>query len=516
MKTSRDRLTSFIEGASLAMAMFDRAMCYLAVSRRWRRDFSMGEGDLTGRSHYDMFPEISEAWKEVHRRGLAGENIGADEDRFVRKDGSTQWLRWEVTPWRGEDGSVGGIIIFSEDITERKELELALRKTAESLEQLVSARTAELMEAQRLAHTGSWTWDPEHDVVWWSPEFSRIVGLEWTEHPPSAKEQKKLYSPETYDRMMVAVENLIRTGEPYEVPLDVVRPDGSIRHCIARGERMKDRPGWLRGTMSDVTEIRRLEAEKAELESHKQRLYKSESLGRLAGAVAHHFNNNLMAVMGNLELALTALSENDSRDHELPGFLAEAMQSARKGAEISRMMLAYLGQRPIHRTRVDLSAACASGIALLRVGVPADVVIIPRLPDSGPMLSADPALIQEVLAILLVNAWEATGKERNIIQVRVSLVAAEEIPAAWRAPVTFTPAAGRYACLEVSDTGTGISPDAMMVLFDPFYSTKFTGRGLGLPAVLGIVQMHKGVVTVESRPGKGSTFRVFLPATSDA
>lgn len=120
LREKESQLRLFVEHAPVALAMFDRDMRYLAVSRRWIDDYSLGDGDLLGRSHYEVFPEIPEFWKDIHRRAQAGEVIRADEDRFERADGSTQWVRWEVRPWKTSEDCVGGIVIFSEDITQRK------------------------------------------------------------------------------------------------------------------------------------------------------------------------------------------------------------------------------------------------------------------------------------------------------------------------------------------------------------------------------------------------------------
>jgi len=127
LRTSEEKLRLFIEHAPVALAMFDREMRYLAVSRRWRSDYSLGERDIIGRSHYELFPELSERIKQAHRRGLNGEVILSEEDPFDRGDGTVQWLRWEVRPWHTSEDKVGGIVIFSEDITERKRMEEALR-----------------------------------------------------------------------------------------------------------------------------------------------------------------------------------------------------------------------------------------------------------------------------------------------------------------------------------------------------------------------------------------------------
>jgi PAS domain S-box-containing protein len=129
LQASEKLLRLFIEHAPAALAMFDREMRYLSASRRWMSDFKLGERDLRGISHYDIFPEISKRWKAVHRRALAGEVVREDSDRFDRADGSVQWLRWAVHRWRDSAGDVGGIVIFSEDITEHKKFEETLMQT---------------------------------------------------------------------------------------------------------------------------------------------------------------------------------------------------------------------------------------------------------------------------------------------------------------------------------------------------------------------------------------------------
>jgi PAS domain S-box-containing protein len=129
LRESEERLRQFIEYAPAALAMFDRQMRYLSVSRRWKDDYGLGDIDLIGRSHYDIFQEISPEWKAIHRRALAGEIIRCEADRFVRADGSIQWLKWEIRPWRGADGRLGGIVIFAEDITSLKQTEEALRES---------------------------------------------------------------------------------------------------------------------------------------------------------------------------------------------------------------------------------------------------------------------------------------------------------------------------------------------------------------------------------------------------
>ncbi len=144
LQESRERLKLFIDYAPAALAMFDREMCYLALSQRWRRDFQLGDEEVLGLSHYAIFPEIGETWKDIHRRSLAGEIIRADEDFFERADGHSYWLRWEVRPWYQVNGNVGGIVIFTEDITVQKQAEEAMRQFNATLERRIAERTAEL------------------------------------------------------------------------------------------------------------------------------------------------------------------------------------------------------------------------------------------------------------------------------------------------------------------------------------------------------------------------------------
>ena len=148
---SEKRLRLFIEHAPVALAMFDRDMRYLSVSHRWITDYGLGDRDVIGHSHYELFPNLPERWKAVHQRGLAGEIVREEEDRFERVDGAEQWLCWEVRPWEASEGWVGGIIIFSEDISERKRAEKELRQNQKDLrdqQAQLQKLNAELLTAQ--------------------------------------------------------------------------------------------------------------------------------------------------------------------------------------------------------------------------------------------------------------------------------------------------------------------------------------------------------------------------------
>jgi two-component system cell cycle sensor histidine kinase/response regulator CckA len=260
-------------------------------------------------------------------------------------------------------------------------------------------------------------------------------------------------------------------------------------------------------TARGIAERMQAEAEREKLEVQNRQLQKSESLGRMAGAIAHTFNNQLGAVIGNLELAIDSLSQGTRS----ASYLTAAMKSAQKAAEVSSQMLTYLGQSFDKRMLLDLAEVCRRNLPILEASMPGCVAMETALPSPGPAIMANTIEIQQVFTNLITNAWEAVGAGRGSIHLSVKTVFPADIPESHRFPVGWAPQNNGYACLEVMDTGSGIADNDMEYLFDPFYTSRFTGRGLGLPVALGIVKAHDGAITVESQLGRGSTFRVFLP-----
>ncbi|MGD9973257.1 MAG: PAS domain S-box protein [Desulfatirhabdiaceae bacterium] len=273
---------------------------------------------------------------------------------------------------------------------------------------------------------------------------------------------------------------------------------------------MSSRRYLYRGIPHAITVTRDI-SDRKQTEEQARYLQKAESLGRMAGAIAHHFNNHLQAVMGNLELAMEDLPEEMVARQSLTG----AMQSARNAAEVSLLMLTYLGQTPGRREILDLSDCCIRHLFVIKAAMPENIEFRTDLPLPGPTVHANANQIGQVLSNLITNAREAVGPDPGVVELGVKTVCVDEIPASDCFSIDWQPQKMAYACLEVRDTGSGIPEENMKKLFDPFFSTRFIGRGLGLSVVLGIVKAHEGGICIESKPGVGTVFRVFLPLFED-
>jgi PAS domain S-box-containing protein len=253
LRESEERFRFFVEHAPAELAMFDCEMRYLHVSRRWRTDYGLGERDLRGVSHYQVFPDVPERWKQAHRRGLAGEVLRGEDDRFDRADGSLQWIRWEIRPWYGRAGDIGGIVILTEDITERHSAEAALREK----EHLLS-------ESQRIAHLGSWTYDltdPTGPILW-SEELYRVYGVSPDKFRPTVESLFNLIVPEDRPAMRRWIAACAAGEKPGDLEYRIIRPDGAIRFANGRGELQCDaqgRPVQMAGSAQDITDRKRAE-----------------------------------------------------------------------------------------------------------------------------------------------------------------------------------------------------------------------------------------------------------------
>ena len=264
-----------------------------------------------------------------------------------------------------------------------------------------------------------------------------------------------------------------------------------------------------RASNRDITQRKDDEAARLALLAQNLQLKKSESLGRMAGAIAHLFNNHLAVIMGNLDLAGMARSrETGARA------LDEARDAAKRAADVSGLMLTYLGLQVEPRITISLSDVCHRAVAGLRGSVPADVEVRLDLRLPGPAVHVSVEQVQTVISNLLTNAWESYGGQPGLVGVSVTVTPAERLRRTWGFPSDWKPRQGSYAEVIVTDRGCGVPDEVRDRIFDPFFSTKFPGRGMGLAVAAGIVTAHDGAVRVDSSAA-GSTFALVLPLAAN-
>jgi len=269
LRESQERLQIFIEHAPASLAMFDREMRYLAVSRRWMTDYRLGDRDLRGRSHYDIFPELPERWKAAHRRALEGEVVQADEDRFVRADGKVQWQRWETRPWHAADGAIGGIVIFTEDVTGRKLAEEALRESELRFRTMVSASPNLTFES-----------DADGSNTFASDQWRLYTGM--TAEETAGSGFARAFHPDDAEAATARWFAAVRSGTLFESRHRIRAADGSYRWFLARAQPGRDAEGrvvrWA-GSLVDIDDLIRIEDALRESESRFRKL--AESLPQL-------------------------------------------------------------------------------------------------------------------------------------------------------------------------------------------------------------------------------------------
>jgi two-component system cell cycle sensor histidine kinase/response regulator CckA len=423
-----------------------------------------------------------------HRLALRGESVGYEYEQDGR------WFATHVEPLRDAAGAVGGTVGIAVDITELRQADEALRASEARLRQIIDLVPHFIFAKDE---EGRFLLVNQAAAEAYGTTVEAQIGRTDADFARSAEEARHFREDDL---------EVMRSGRPkvvLEEPITDSR--GRVRYLqttkIPFTFSGTGRPAVL-GVSIDIT------ARKA-TEEALRRAAKEESLAVLAGGVAHDFNNLLAAILGHASLALKQLPEGSPAR----GHVEKAAGAVERAADLTRQMLAYSGRGHYLVRPTDVNALVRQNLPLFEVAVPKGVRLEARLDPDLPLVDADVGQVQQVLMNLVINAAEAIGERGGAVTV---VTGVREVTASdewlWRA--SGTPLApGRYVSLEVRDDGPGMDAETVDRIFEPFFTTKFTGRGLGLATVLGVVRGHRGGLSVESRPGRGTTFRIlFAPS----
>ena len=443
------------------------------------------------------------------RDGPLSSRTAVSEFQLARRWPETWWAR--VLAWTC---ALAAVVFFV-----RWRLSTERRRQA-ALEAIVSTRTSNLIEtnrvlaytarelqtsedrlktAERLAHVGHWDWDINTNELSWSEEVFRIFGVP-REYSPSYEELFRAVVPQDRERLKRWIAECLATRTGQSIEFQITRQTGDLRILICTSEVSTDDdgiPARFFGACQDVTDSRRAQEEDFARK-------KLESVGILAGGIAHDFNNLLGAVLAQAELAL-----HDGATGMYPYQALTAIRNVTlRGSEIVRQLMIYAGKESEAAGLVDVSQIVVETFELLKLSVSKRVTLETDLGSELPPVWASPAQIRQIVMNLVTNASDAIGDRDGVVQVSTRQV----IPSTAQAVATGL-SEGHYLKLLVSDSGSGMSPEAQGKMFDPFFSTKGAGRGMGLAVVHGIVRRLRGTIEIASQVGRGTTIQVWLPCS---
>jgi len=496
LRESESRFRALVEATSDWIWEVDDRGRYTYASPKVKDLLGYEPGEVIGKTPFDLMPpEEADRVRSVFGSiAAAAKPFAGLENLNIHKNGRRILLETNGAPILEADGRLRGYRGIDRDITERKRAEDELRQSEERYRRLfelesdaivlVDNQTGRILEANAAA------------VALYG--YSREEWLQMKNTDVSAEPEKT---------RQITIE-----GRPY-VPLRWHRKkNGTVFPVEITGTFFEWRGRSVHvAAIRDITERKHAEEERRRLEAQMQQSQRLESLGVLAGGIAHDFNNLLTPILGHANLAKLALPPSSPARKNLQ----EIETASVRAAELCRQMLAYAGMGECKIETLDLSLLVQELARLLQVSISKKAVLRCCLGENLPTVEADPAHLRQVVMNLVINASEALGEDGGVITISTGAIHCDE--AYLRTThAAETSAPGMYVYVEVADTGHGMDSKTLTKIFDPFFTTKFTGRGLGLAAVLGIVRSHRGVIKVDSEPGKGTMFRFSLPAAKNA
>ncbi len=465
--------------------------------------FGWTEAEMIGRRARAMVPADMLDYADVILGRIRAGESWSGEFLVRRKDDTSFTAYVNSTLLRDRTGTIVGVVGLLTDLTQAKRVEERLRRSE-----------ALLAESQRIAKIGSWEWDPATDALTYSEEWRRMFGYEPGDQVTIASMIAAIH-PDDRERVVRIASQTRESGSRFEYDFVIPGAEGPRTiHCIGRVIRDGEgRAIRLVGTNQDVTERRRAEEALRRSEERLHRSQRLEAVGQLAGGVAHDFNNLLTAITSYTQLLLEDVAPNDTRRDDL----LEIKKAADRATSLTRQLLAFSRRQVPDPRVVDLNTVVTDLEKMLRRLIGAHIALVtdcsPRLPL--PRVRADVGQLEQVIVNLAVNARDAMP-DGGTVTIRTGEAELTEADCVEYSDFEMRP--GRYVVMAVSDTGIGMDLATQARMFEPFFTTKGPGKGtgLGLATVYGIVKQSGGSIAVTSEPGRGTTFKIYLPAETDS
>jgi PAS domain S-box-containing protein len=484
LREINDRLDQIVRHSPLGIVYYDADLRLTAYSPAAERIFGFQAEEVLGKRLDEIVRMVAGDADETlafAQRALAGESVEAVTVKRCRKDGTPVTVRLWCARHGAHDGKAEGIVFLAEDITEKAALEGRLQLGEHAIQSASIGVSVTTQDARILRA---------------NPAYCRLVGYEeaellgmrvWDVNPAYTPEIWAGYWADLQVRRSMTVQAELQHRDGHLIPVEV---DVSVLHFQGAEVHL--------AFFRDMTARRQIEAQLVQAQ-------KMEAVGQLAGGIAHDFNNLLAVVSGNVEMAKEDLAPNG----ELSEMLAAALGAAQRGAELTHRLLAFSRKQPLQPTAVDLRERIAGLHGLLNRALGETIDVQVDLPPALWWCYADPAQLDTTILNLAVNARDAMPKGGELkvaaYNKRLDVDYASANPDAHE---------GDYVCLEVSDTGLGMSDEVLARAFDPFFTTKPAGKGtgLGLSMVYGFVRQSGGHIKIYSELGEGTTVRIYLPA----
>ena len=622
---SHELMQYIIEHNKGSIAVHDRDLNYIYVSQKYLKEYQLEGKQVIGKHHYEVIPDLPQKWRDVHQKALRGEVCSAEEDAFIRQDGTVEWTRWECRPWFESNGSIGGIIVYTEMITDRKKAEMALKESNELLtrfinyspiyayikqvepdestvivasenfqdmvgipgSQMIGKRMEDLFPpefAEKITRE-DWAVISKGEILRLDEElngknyttikfpidfgerkllagytidltdriamekalresqrrlmtlFSNLPGMayrcrndqDWTMEfvsqgcypltgyqPDDLIENKRHTYTEIIhpdDRQMVyeKVNAEIATGNSFELTYRIITANGKEKWVWEKGQAVPAEDGsvMLEGFINDVSD--RVKAENAlrdynlklegvvsertaELINTQEKLVRNEKLailGQLAGGVGHELRNPLGVISNAVYFLRLIQPDASEKVNEYLNMIETETHNAEK---IISDLLGFARIKSVEKANVKISELVNH--TLQRRQAPMNILLELALAEDLPLVEVDPRQVEQVLENLVVNAYQAMPEGGKL--------------SIWGVSVERNQRA--FVALHVKDTGIGITSENLSKIFDPLFTTKPKGIGLGLSVCKKLIEANEGDIEVESEPGKGTDFVLFLPS----